>query len=110
MISLVDTVEMIGDSLTEIDKRLARMTPSDPDAMRLTALRNQLDSQQRVLVQQVFDDNSAQFQSAAQALQSVNAGLSDSIEKLQDVAMVIGKVSVLLSSVTHLVATVAQLV
>ena len=109
MIDLVDTVEMIGDKLTDIDIRIASMAPSDPNTAALTALRNQLDEQQRVLVQQAFDENSPKFQAAATELAQVNTEIGESIQQLQNIATVIGNVTRLLTSVTNLVTTVTKL-
>jgi hypothetical protein len=106
---LVDTVEMIGDKITEIDMAIARLAPSDPNAAALMQLRLQLDQQQRTLVTQAFDENSAQFQSAAASLQAVNTSIGDSIQQIEHIATVIGNVTRFVTSVTNLVTTVAGL-
>ncbi len=109
MTTLVDVVELVGNRITEIDMTLARIAPSDPNAAELTALRLQLDQQQQALLRQAFDENSAQFQSAAAALQTVNESIGDSIRKIEHIASVIDNVSRLLASVANLVTTVGKL-
>lgn len=105
----VDVVEMIGDMLTRIDKAIARLAPSDPNAAELTALRVKLDQQQLLLVKQAFDDNTAQFQSAAKELQAVNDNVADTIQSIERIATVIDGVTRFLTSVTSLVAVASKL-
>ncbi len=109
MTTLLDAVELIGNRITEIDMTLARIPPSDPNTAELMTLRLQLDQQQQALLRQAFDENSAQFQSAAAALQTVNESIGDSIRKIEHIASVIDSVSRLLASVTNLVTTVGKL-
>jgi hypothetical protein len=109
MTTLLDTVELIGDRITEIDMTLARIAPSDPHTAELMTLRLQLDQQQQALLRRAFDENSAQFQSAAAALQTVNQSIGDSLRKIEHLASVIDNVSRLLASVANLVTTVGKL-
>jgi hypothetical protein len=106
----LDIVEMIGDLLTQIDMAVARLAPSDPNAAELTALRRELDQQQQQLVKQAFDENTAQFQQAAEALKAVNDEIAGSIQKIDQIATVIDGVNRFLTSATNLVTTVAKLV
>lgn len=106
----VDIVEMIGDRLTQIDIAIARLVPSDPKAAELTALRLNLDAQQRQLVKLVFDANSARFQEAASDLASVNDSIADDLQRIDGIASAIDGVNRFLSSVTSLVSTASKLV
>jgi hypothetical protein len=106
----LDIVEMIGDQLTQVDIAIARLAPSDPNAAELTALRQKLDQQQQQLVKQAFDDNTAQFQKAAEALKAVNDEIGGSIQKIDQIAATIDSVNRFLTSATNLVATAAKLV
>jgi hypothetical protein len=106
----VDVVEMIGDQLTQIDMAIARLTPSDPSAAELTALRRSLDQQQQLLVKQAFDDNTAEFQKAAKDLKTVNDSIAGGIQKIDRIATVIDDVTRFMTSVTNLVTTTSKLV
>jgi uncharacterized membrane-anchored protein YhcB (DUF1043 family) len=89
---------------------IARLAPSDPNAAELTDLRRKLDQQQQQLVKHAFDDNTAQFQEAAEALKVVNDGIGGSIQKIDQIATTIDGVNRFLASATNLVTTAAKLV
>src|ERR1700722_9305956 len=105
---LVDVVEMIGNRLTQIDMAIARLSPSDPNAAELTALRQSLDQQQRLLVKLAFDVNTSRFQEASKDLKAVNDNLADSIQKIDRIATAIDDVTRFLTTVTNLVATASK--
>ena len=105
---LVDVVEMIGNRLTQIDMAIARLAPSDPNAVELTALRGGLDQQQRLLVKLAFDVNTSRFQEASKDLKAVNDNLADSIQKIDRIATAIDDVTRFLTTVTNLVATASK--
>jgi hypothetical protein len=107
---LVDVVEMIGNRLTQIDMAIARLSPSDPNAAELTALRQSLDQQQRLLVKLAFDVNTSRFQEASKDLKAVNDNLADSIQKIDRIATAIDDVTRFLTTVTNLVATASKVV
>jgi hypothetical protein len=109
LINLVDIVEMIGDRLTDIDVTLARSASSDPDTVELRKLRIRLDGQQQLLSKRAFDENTAQFQEAAEALSVVNDSIGDNIRSIDRMATVIDDVTRLLDSVTNLVTTAGKL-
>ena len=89
---------------------IARLAPSDPNAVELTALRRSLDQQQQLLVKQAFDDNTARFQEAAKDLKAANDNLADSIQKIDRIATAIDDVTRFLNTVTNLVATAGKVV
>jgi len=108
--TLIDTVEMIGDQLTQIDMTIARLSPSDPNAATLMALRRRLDQQQQLLVKQAFDDNTAEFQQAAKALKSVNDEVASSIQNIDHIATIIDGVGRLTASAINLVTTASKFI
>jgi hypothetical protein len=105
----IDAVEIIGNRLTEMDMAIARLAPNDPNAAELTALRRSLDGQQLLLVRQAFDENTAQFQSAAEDLKAVNDSIAGSIQRIDRIATVIDGVTRFLASVTNLVSAAGRL-
>ena len=106
----LELIRLIGDVLTEIDMAIGSLLPSDPHQPRLQDLRILLDDRQRKLSQQVFDDNAAAFQSAAQQLQGINDQIRGTIHQVQKIENTIDNIKRFLDSVTSLVTTVGALI
>lgn len=106
----LELIRLIGDVLTEIDSAIGSLLPSDPHQQQLQDLRILLDDRQRKLSQQVFDDNTAAFQNAAQQLKAVNDQIRSTIQQVQKIEDTISNVTRFLDSVTSLLTTVGGLI
>jgi len=101
----LELIQMIGDILTQIDVEIGSLLPSDPHQQGLQDLRIQLDDQQRKLTRQVFDENSAAFQAAAQKLQEINGQIGVAIGQVQRIEDTIAGISQFLATITGLLTT-----
>jgi hypothetical protein len=101
MASKVDLVIEIGDVLTQIDALLSSpgLSPSDPNWQQLFALRKHLDDQQRELVREVLQDNTASFNAIAAQLSLA----ADALDKVGTDITKIGKILDTVSLVASLV-------
>lgn len=106
--SKVDIVNQIGDVLTQIDTILADpdFSPTSPNWHQLFALRKHLDDQQRELVQEIFADDTPQFNAIAKQLSDA----ADSLEKVSDSINKIGTILKTVSSIASLVDKILLLV
>jgi len=88
----VDIVEIIGNTLTQLDMMLAdpNLSSSDPNFQQLMALRKHLDDLQRALVAADIDDSTAQFAQAAAQLKASDEDLKKIGANLTKIASVIG--------------------
>jgi hypothetical protein len=105
-VTQVDVIKMIGDVLTEIDMAVGSLLPDDPDLLRLQDVRRLLDARQLALSRQVFDDNTARFQEAANRLKSVNDEIRGTIRRIGNMTTVIENVTKFLGAVTSFIGTV----
>jgi hypothetical protein len=105
----LDAIKMIGDVLTNIDVVTGSLQPNDPNLQKLMDLRVVLDDRQRQLSRQVFNDNTQNFQTAAQQLTTVNANIQGSITSINNMATVIGNISTFLNSVTTFMTSIGAL-
>ena len=103
----LDVVQMIGDIITEIDVARGSLLPDDPDRLKLDDLRVLLDDRQRKLSQAVFDENTPGFQSAGQALKSVNDQIQGTIQDVTNIVNVFDNINRFLGAVNSLISTVA---
>jgi hypothetical protein len=106
----LEVIRMIGDVLTDIDVVAGSLQPNDPSLQHLMDLRIVLDNRQLMLSKQVFDDNTPEFQAAAEQLQTVNNTIQGTIQHINNIATVIGNVTTFLNSVTSLMTTIGALV
>lgn len=90
MASKLDIVIQIGNVLTQVDGILSapNFSPSTPSWQQLFALRKHLDDQQRELVEEIIQDNTAQFNAVAAQLSSA----ADALEKVGNDIAKIGKI------------------
>src|SRR3954452_14288796 len=95
----LEIIRMIGDFLTEIDVVVGSLVPGDPDLTTLQDLRRLLDARQLILSRQVFEDNTARFQSAAAELKAVNDQIGNTLRKIDNMAAVIQNVTGFLNGV-----------
>jgi DNA integrity scanning protein DisA with diadenylate cyclase activity len=97
-------VQLIGNILTKLDMLLASpdLPQSSPDWQQLYALRKHLDDQQRELVKDIFDEDTAQFSQLTQQLQSANDQLQQLPNDIKTIATIIGYVSKAASVVDQL--------
>jgi hypothetical protein len=100
-------IQMIGDVLTDLDVAIGSLAPNDPQHRQLLDLRLLLDDRQGVLSREVFVENSAGFQQAAQEIAAINSGLQQTIQRLDQLNATIDNVSRFLNALTSLVSTVA---
>jgi hypothetical protein len=110
MMTKLELLKMIGDVLTEIDTTIGNLLPSDPNQRDLQDQRILLDDRQRQLAGQIFEENSAEFQNAAQQVQQANTGIAASLQNLQNLQNGIANVTRFLNAVTSLLTTAAAFV
>ena len=103
----VDVVIQIGDVLTKIDALLSdpKFSYSNPTWQQLFALRKHLDDQQRALVQEVFADDSPEFDQIARQLGEA----SESLEKVAGDIAKLGTVLQTVSSIASLADKILSL-
>lgn len=104
----VEMVTQIGDVLTQIDAILSapNFFPSEPAWQQLFALRKHLDDQQRQLVQEIIQDNTASFNAVAAQLSQA----ADSLAKVGKDITKIGKILDTVSLVASLMDKVLNFV
>jgi NAD-specific glutamate dehydrogenase len=104
----VEMVTEIGDVLTQIDAILSapNFFPSDPSWQQLFALRKHLDDQQRELVQEIIQDDTASFNAIAAQLSQA----ADSLAKVGKDITKIGKILDTVSLVASLMDKVLNFV
>ncbi|HXT25426.1 MAG TPA: hypothetical protein VN749_11430 [Candidatus Eisenbacteria bacterium] len=103
----VDVATEIGDVLTTIDALLSdpEFSPSSPKWQQLFALRKHLDDQQRELVQEIFAEDSPEFDQIAKQLGEA----SDSLEKVAGSIAKLGTVLKTVSSIASLADKILSL-
>jgi len=106
----LELIRLVGDVLTEIDTAIGSMLPSDPHQQELQDLRILLDDRQRQLSRQIFDENTATFQSAAEQLKAINDQIRTTIQQVQRIQDTINNIKRFLDSVTSLMTTVGGLI
>jgi hypothetical protein len=99
-----ELIALIGDTLTQIDRCLAKpdFPDTDPRWHQLFALRKALDDQQRDLV-------AAEFQQNSQNYVTITQNLAGASQRLQTVIADIQRISDTISTVTQIVGFVGQL-
>ena len=106
----LEILQMIGDVITEIDVGRGSLLPDDRNRRQLDDLRILLDDRQRQLSRATFDDNTQQFQDAAQGLQAINKQIQGNIQSVDDIQATLDNVSKFLSAVTTLISTIGPFV
>jgi hypothetical protein len=103
----LETVHMIGDTLTQLDMLIGSLLPSDPNHRRVLDLRLLLDDRQRRLSRQIFDEGGDLFQRAARDLAAINDDIRATMGDIGRLNTTIANVTRLLNSVTSVLTTVA---
>jgi hypothetical protein len=107
--TILETVQIIGDALTQLDLLLAdpNLPSSDAAWQQAFALRKHLDDQQRQLVATEIDDSTAQFAQATSQLQASDAALKKIGADITKVASVITIAATIASAADQLLALAA---
>jgi uncharacterized membrane-anchored protein YhcB (DUF1043 family) len=100
---------MIVDVIQVIDRQIGSISPADSRQTQLAALRQNLDDNRRQLSAQIFDENNAVFQNAAQQLQTINTQIQNSATSLQSLGTILANINQFVSAVASLVGSVAPL-
>jgi hypothetical protein len=108
--SKLEAIHMIGDIITEIDLTRGSLLPQDPNRLRLDDLRLLLDNRQQQLSKAVFDENTKQFQGAAQKVQEINSQIKGTIKQIKDMETVLQNIQRFLDAVTTLITAIGPLV
>jgi hypothetical protein len=108
MATKVEMVTQIVNVLTSVDAILSApdFSPGDPSWQQLFALRKHLDDQQRELVQEIIQDDTADFNAVAAKL----GAAADALEKVGQDITKIGKILDTVSLVASLMDRVLNLV
>jgi hypothetical protein len=102
----LDVIRMIGDVLTGIDVAAGSLMPDDPNLVRLQDQRRLLDARQLILSRQLFDENTARFQSAAADLSAVNEQIRGRLGRIEDMIGVLHDVARFLDAVTRFMTAI----
>lgn len=102
----LEVIQTIGDVITQIDIARGSLLPDDPNRHRLDDVRLLLDDRQRKLSQSTFDDSTPEFQQAAATLKAVDTQIRGSIQRVNDIAAVLGNINQFLGAVTSLITTI----
>ena len=105
-----DLIKLIGDILTKLDVLRGSLLPDAPERKDLDRLRSRLDLLQSELVQNEFDDRTADFKDAAAKIRSVNDDLRDTIGDIEKVADTLDILRRFVVAVDNLVSIVLPLV
>lgn len=99
MATKVEMVTQIGDVLTSIDAILSApdFSPSEPSWQQLFALRKHLDDQQRELVQEIIEDDTADFNAVAAKLGKAADALAKVGQDITKVGKILDTVSLVAS-------------
>jgi hypothetical protein len=97
--TILQTVQIIGDALTQLDSVLANpnLSSSDPQFQQLFALRKHLDDQQRLLVAAGIDDSTAEFTQATAQLTAADNSLKQVGADITRIASIINIASTIAS-------------
>jgi len=95
----VEMVTQIGDVLTQTDAILSapNFFPNDPSWQQLFALRKHLDDQQRELVQEIIQDNTASFNAVAAQLSQATDSLAKAGKDITKIGKILDTVSLVAS-------------
>lgn len=105
-----ELIKLIGDVLTKLDVLRGSLLPDDPQRKDLDRLRSRLDLLQSELVQNAFDDSTADFKDAAAKIRVVNAELRKSIDDVEKVADTLDALRRFVVAVDSLVSIVLPIV
>lgn len=103
----LNAIEILGDRITELDVAIGSLLPNDPNHQFLQDQRLILDDRQRTLSKQAFEDDTAAFQSAADALAKVNTEIKGTLRRIDQINLVIRNVTRLVNAATSLIGTFA---
>ena len=105
--SRLDTIQMIGDLITNIDVMRGSLLPEDPRRHDLDDQRILLDDKQRRLSRAVFDDTTPAFTDGAAKLAEINGQIQDSLDELDSLLNTLQLIESFTNTVTTLLSAVA---
>lgn len=106
----IEIIREIGDLLTRLDILRGGLLPGNRDRQALDDLRLLLDDRQRRLSQQHFEENTAEFKSAAADFVRVNADVRLTIDRVERLIETINNVRRLLVAVDTVVGVALPVV
>jgi hypothetical protein len=106
----LEVIQMIGDTITDIDVLRGSLMPDDPNRHALDDQRILLDDRQRKLSQALFNDNSQAFQDAAGKLQIINNQIASSIQSVENIVTTMANIQRFLDSATSMLKLVGSFV
>ena len=106
----IQLLDMIVDVIDDIDTQIGSTSPADSRQAQLAALRQTLDDNRGQLSAQIFDENSAVFQNAAQQLQTINTQIQTSVTSLQHAGTLLANITQFVNAVSALVGAAVPLV
>jgi hypothetical protein len=105
----IDVVQLVSDSLHEINMTLASMLPSEPGFDDLEHKRDELELKLKRLVRGFFADNTRRFISADDQLVQVNDRMRADLRSLQNMRDTIDAITNLIGAVDRFISTVFPL-
>jgi hypothetical protein len=105
----IDVVQLVSDSLHEINMTLASMLPSEPGFDDLEHKRDELELKLKRLVRGFFADNTRRFISADDQLVQVNERMRADLRSLQNMRDTIDAITNLIGAVDRFISTVFPL-
>ena len=105
----IDVVQLVSDSLHEINMTLASMLPSELGFDDLEHKRDELELKLKRLVRGFFADNTRRFISADHQLVQVNERMRADLRSLQNMRDTIDAITNLIGAVDRFISTVFPL-
>ena len=105
--SKLETIQMIGDVITQIDVVRGSLLPNDPQRHAIDDQRILLDDKQKRLSRAVFDDSTEAFKDGAAELATINGQIQDSLDKVDSLLNTLQLIESFTNAVTSLLAAVA---
>jgi len=102
----IDIVQLVSDSLHEMNMTLASMLPTEPGFDDLEHKRDELETKLKRLVRGFFADNTKRFISANDQLVEINRRMLADLQSLQNMKDTIDAVTNLVGALDQFIATV----
>jgi hypothetical protein len=105
--SRLDTIEMIGNLITQIDVMRGSLLPNDPRRHDLDDQRILFDDKQKRLSRAAFDDTTQAFNDGAAKLAVINGQIQDSLNRLDSLLNTLQLIESFTNAATTLLSAVA---
>jgi hypothetical protein len=99
-------IKLIGDLLTELDILRGSMMPNEENRVKLDVIRDDLDTRQRALSNNLFSDNTSKYLEATKELKSINDNIKQTLKEVEKVETTIKDLNKFISVVDKIISIV----